>query len=120
MLGSKILNLVLLRMSQLRCVLNYHGNLLFLKMLLILRIFPRQTDQLMEEVCLLRSMKPTLEANHTRISNLEDSMTDIANAIGVSRVQISRVLEKITQTAPVHAPQPEILGLIRTQLSASA
>ena len=74
----------------------------------------------MEEVCLLRSMKPTLEANHTRISNLEDSMTDIANAIGVSRAQISSVLEKITQNAPVHAPQPEILGLIRTQLSANS
>ena len=73
----------------------------------------------MEEVCLLRSMKPTLEANNTQLSNLEDSVSEIAGAIGASRVQISSLLEKITSTAHVPAPQADMPGLIRTQLSAN-
>lgn len=46
-------------------------------------------------------------------------MSEIAEAIGVSRVQISSLLEKITSTAPVPAPQADMIGLIRTQLSAN-
>jgi hypothetical protein len=72
----------------------------------------------MEEVCVLKGMKSVLESTHSRVNSLEDSLSDIAGGIRVSRSQISLLLEKVSAGAPVQA-QVNLLTEIRNGLSAN-
>ena len=82
------------------------------------RLCLRQNSLVMEEVCVLKGMKSVLESTHSRVNSLEDSLSDIAGGIGVSRSQIALLLEKVSAGAPVQS-QVNLLTEIRNGLSAN-
>ena len=73
----------------------------------------------MEEVCVLKGMKSVLDATHARVNSLEDSLSDIAGGIGVSRSLITQLLAKLSAGAPTQN-QVNLLTEIRCGLSANS
>merc|ERR1719233_1768495 len=80
----------------------------------------------MEEVCVTKAIKQIAEATHNRIATLEDSVTEIAIAVGRSAAKISEIHGKVSSggstpsKAELSPSQFEIISQMRTQLSANS
>ena len=80
----------------------------------------------MEEVCVTKAIKQTAEATHKRIDNLEDSVNEIAVAVGKSTAKISALQGKVSpdgslpSKAELSPSQFEIISQMRTQLSTNS
>ena len=73
-----------------------------------------------------KATKQIAEATHKRIETLEDSVTDIAKAVGKCASKISEIHGKVSSggsipsKAELSPSQFEIISQIRTQLSANS
>ena len=72
----------------------------------------------MDEVCVLKAMKTISDSNHGRLNTIDETISEIAGAIGTSKVQISSLIEKVAANAPASKPQVDMISAMRTQLSA--
>ena len=86
----------------------------------------RQCGPIMEVICAIKPVKGIAEASHRRIDGLEESVAEVAGAVGKSCKQVEVLLEKVdtlasqTHKAELAPPQIGLISQIRTQLSANS
>ena len=73
----------------------------------------------MDEAGLIKSMKSGMEETHTLTCQLEESMTEIASAVGDTHTKVIDLSKRLPTGAP-GLPQTDLLTQIRSQLSANS
>ena len=80
----------------------------------------------MGEVCVTKAIKSVAENTSSQVSNLEDSILDIAGAVGRTRTMMVgmqenlRSIESQTTKAELVSPQMEMLSQMRAQICANS
>jgi len=78
----------------------------------------RQTNEIMEEVSVLKGMKSVTDMSHNTLTNIDGAMSEVAKAIGSSKAQMLSLHKKIDSN--LSSPNnPDVLSQIRTTLSAN-
>ena len=79
----------------------------------------RRTEEIMDQIHTLPTLKTLAEVTHSDIACLSDSVTDIARAVGSSRTQMLPLLQGLSSGTPPQA-QLDLISEIRTKLSANS
>ena len=80
----------------------------------------------MGEVCVTKAIKSVAENISTQVSNLEESLVEIAGVVGRTRTQMISMQENIrsigsqTTKAELVTPQLEMLSQMRAQICANS
>ena len=73
----------------------------------------------MDEAGLIKSMKSGMEETHTLMCQVEESLTEIASAVGATHMKVVDLSKRFPTGAP-GLPQNDLLTQIRSQLSANS
>ena len=86
----------------------------------------RQTDQIMGEICMTKTIKSVTEDTNSQISNIGESLSDIAGAMGKTRVQVKNIQDQLVSIGSQankdgdSSPQLQMITQIRGQLGANS
>ena len=80
----------------------------------------------MDEICVTKAIKSVAENTSTQVSNLEESLVEIAGVVGRTRTQMVSMQENLrsigsqTTKAELVTPQLEMLSQMRAQICANS